>query len=323
MDAGFVGEGVASDDGFVGLNRNTGNFAEQLTGGKKMLGGDTCLVRIAVMTYAHGHDDLFERGVSGALADAVDGAFNLTGSSGDGGHGVGDGHAEIVVTMGGDSDVLDSLDAAADGGDQFAEFRRDGIADGIRNIERSGAGFDYGVEYLAEEFGIGAGGVFGRKFDVIAKRFRKRYRFAGVGKAVFAADPQLVLQVNVGGGKNDVNARMGGVFQGFPGALDIRAAGAAQACNDGAADDGGDGLHGREVAIGGDGESGFDDVDAEAVELVREAQFFLMVHAATGRLFSVAQSGVENGDANLVRGHGSSFGFPSPCYEPGRQKQDL
>src|SRR5260370_25782869 len=100
---------------------------------------------------------------------------------------------------------------------------------------------------------------------------------------------------------------MGSVFQGFPGALDIRAAGAAQACNDGAANDCGDGLHGGEIAIGGDGESGFDHVDAEAVELVREAQLFLMVHAATGRLLSVAQGGVENGNANLVRGHEASF----------------
>src|SRR5258708_9515604 len=98
MDAGFVGEGVASDDGFVGLNRNTGNFAEQLTGGKKILGGDTCLVRIAGMTYAHGHDDLFERGGSRALADAVDGAFNLTGSSGGGGHGVVDGPVDVALT---------------------------------------------------------------------------------------------------------------------------------------------------------------------------------------------------------------------------------
>src|SRR5437588_11792531 len=116
MDAGLMGEGVASDDGFVGLNGDTGNFAEQLARGKKMLGGDTCLVRIAVVAYAHRHDDLFERSVTGALADAVDGALDLTGSGGDRGHGVGDSHAEIVVTMGGDSDVLDSLDAAADGG---------------------------------------------------------------------------------------------------------------------------------------------------------------------------------------------------------------
>src|SRR5258706_9777718 len=111
MDAGFVGEGVASDDGFVGLNGDTGNFAEQLARRKKMLGGNTCFVRIAVVAYAHRHDDLFERSVAGALADAVDGALNLTGSGGDRGHRVGDSHAKIVVAVGGDSDVLDSLDA--------------------------------------------------------------------------------------------------------------------------------------------------------------------------------------------------------------------
>jgi len=41
--------------------------------------------------------------------------------------------------------------------------------------------------------------------------------------------------------------------------------------------------------------------------LVSEAQLFLMVHAATGRLFSVAQGRVENRNADLLRGHESSF----------------
>ena len=67
-----------------------------------------------------------------------------------------------------------------------------------------------------------------------------------------------------------------------------------QAGNDRAADDGGHGLYGFEVAIGGDRESGLDHVHAKAVELMRQAQLFLIIHAATGRLFTVAESGVEN-----------------------------
>src|SRR5258708_37160107 len=147
MDAGLMGEGVASDDGFVGLYGDAGDFAEQLARGKKMLGGDARLVWIAIVTDAHGHDDLFKRRVAGPLTNPVDGAFDLAGSGGDRGHGIGDRHAEIVMTMGGDSDVLDSLDAAADGCDQLAEFRRDGIADGIQSIERRSSGFDYRVKH--------------------------------------------------------------------------------------------------------------------------------------------------------------------------------
>ncbi len=113
------------------------------------------------MTNANGHYNLFKGGVTGALADAVNGALDLSSSGGDGRHGVGNGHAEVVVAMGGDGDVLDSLDASADGCDQFAEFRGDGIADGVGDVERGGAGFHYRIEHLAEKFRVGAGGIFG------------------------------------------------------------------------------------------------------------------------------------------------------------------
>src|SRR5580658_3766025 len=100
-----------------------------------------------------------------------------------------------------------------------------------------------------------------------------------------------------------MDARVGSILKSFPGALDIGAAGAAQSRNDGTADERGDGLHSCKVAVGGDGKSGLDHVDTETVELVRQAQFFLVVHATARRLFSVAQGGVENSDLDLVCGH--------------------
>ncbi len=58
--------------------------------------------------------EFFERGVAGALADAVDGAFDLADAGFDGGDGVGDGEAEVVVAVGGEDDVFDAGDAGAD-----------------------------------------------------------------------------------------------------------------------------------------------------------------------------------------------------------------
>src|SRR5579863_5856575 len=125
-----------------------------------MFSGDASLVGITILTDANRHDDLFERSVSGTFADAVDGALDLAGSGGDGGHSVGDGHTEIVVAVGGDDNVLDSLDAATDGGDQFAEFGGHSIADSVGNIQRGSAGLDNCFEHLEKKFGIGSGGVF-------------------------------------------------------------------------------------------------------------------------------------------------------------------
>ena len=45
------------------------------------------------------HHDLFERGVAGPLADAVDGAFDLPRAGVDAGQRVGHRHAEIVVAV--------------------------------------------------------------------------------------------------------------------------------------------------------------------------------------------------------------------------------
>ena len=45
------------------------------------------------------HDDLFQRGVARALADAVDGALDLPDAGGNRGMRVGDGQAEVVVAM--------------------------------------------------------------------------------------------------------------------------------------------------------------------------------------------------------------------------------
>ena len=49
-----------------------------------------------------GHDQLFQGGVSGALANAVDGALDLARTGFDGGQRVGYSHAEIVMAVGGD-----------------------------------------------------------------------------------------------------------------------------------------------------------------------------------------------------------------------------
>ena len=53
------------------------------------------------------HDDLFERGVAGALADAVDRALDLPGAGLDAGQAVGDGQAQVVVAVRADDRLVD------------------------------------------------------------------------------------------------------------------------------------------------------------------------------------------------------------------------
>ena len=71
----------------------------------------------------------------------------------------------------------------------------------------------------------------------------------------------------------------------------------------------GDGDDSFEIAVGGDGETGLDDVDAHVVERFGNLQLFFQRHGGAGRLLAVAQGGVENEDAVFVGvgggGHGS------------------
>ena len=99
MNASFVREGIGSHHGFIGRNLHAGNFRKQLAGGKQLLvdvGGRA----ETFLAHLQRHGDFFQRGIPGALADAVDGALYLTDPVGNRGQRIGDCDAEIVVAMG-------------------------------------------------------------------------------------------------------------------------------------------------------------------------------------------------------------------------------
>ena len=110
----------------------------------------------------------------------------------------------------------------------------------------------------------------------------------------------LYLQMNVRGRQKNVDARARRALQCLPGAVDVARAGASQARNDGTPHRGGDALYRFKVAIGGDRKSGLDHVDAQAVELLGQAQLLLHIHAAARRLLAVTKRGVEDGDARPI-----------------------
>src|SRR3954467_12723110 len=77
VDAGLVREGVAADDRLVRLNRDADDLGQQLAGRKELRGLDASVVPEGVAPRLQDHHDLLERAVACALADAVDGAFDL------------------------------------------------------------------------------------------------------------------------------------------------------------------------------------------------------------------------------------------------------
>src|SRR3569833_106620 len=218
MDTGFMGEGVAADDGLVGLGSEADDGAQKLAGGEEVFGVDAGLIRIAIIAGLHDHDYLFERAVAGALADAVDGAFDLAGSGSYGGERIGYGEAEIVMAVYRyDGGIAKGFDDAAD---QLAVLIGRGVADGIRDIDGAGSGGDYGFRNLFEIFGVGAGSVFGGEFDVIDIVADELDGGDGGVEDFLARLLELVLQMDVAGGEEGVDAGAFGFLEGAGGALD-------------------------------------------------------------------------------------------------------
>ncbi len=128
---------------------------------------------------------------------------------------------------------------------------------------------------------------------------------------------QLVLHVQGAGGDDDVDAPALGVLDRLGATVDVDLSGAAQARHRALGDDLGDLTDGLEIAIGGDWETGLDNVDAHVLQDLGELELLFQGHRGARRLLAVAHGGVEDDDAVALRlalscglvfgGHGELF----------------
>ena len=93
VDAGGVGEGAGTDDGFVGRNGHIANLADGLAGTPDFVVINAGADIHNVFAHLDGHNHFFQRTVARALADTVHGAFNLASTGVDRGNRVTDGQA--------------------------------------------------------------------------------------------------------------------------------------------------------------------------------------------------------------------------------------
>ena len=98
----------------------------------------------------------------------------------------------------------------------------------------------------------------------------------------------------VAGSDSGVDAFALGEAKCFCGAVDVFFHGAGEGADGGPGDGFGDFDDGIEVAGAGDGEAGFDDIDAEAFQLLGDLNLLNRVELASGHLFAVAEGGVKN-----------------------------
>ena len=145
-------------------------------------------------------------------------------------------------------------------------------------------------------------------------------RRASLALHVLARGLELVLDVDVAGGDEGVDARPLGVLDRVPGGVDVLRVRARQAADDRSVHLARDRLHRLEVARRGDREAGLDDVHAEPRELVRDLELLLPVERDPRRLLAVAQGRVEDLYAVLL---GAVHVVPNSFLRPSCTPLDL
>ena len=295
-----MGERVAADDRLVVLHRERGRRRHQFRGPRQHGGVDLVPPRKLVVADVDRHHDFLERGIACPLADAVDGAFDLPRAAGDAGQRIRHRHAEIVMAMHREHRLVGIRHPLDQGAHEVGVFLRHGVADGVGNIDRGGAGLDHGLDDPAQEIHLAAGAVLGRPFDVVDLVARA----GDVGdrglQHLLRRHVELDPHVQRRGRDHGMDAAALGEFHRFRAAVDVLRMRARQAGDHGVLGAPGDLADRLEIAFGGDREAGLDDVDAHIVEHFGDLELFLEGHGGAGALLAVAQGGVEYNDAVLV-----------------------
>jgi len=177
------------------------------------------------------HHHFFERGVAGALANAVDRAFDLPRACPHAGQRVRNRHAQIVVTVGRDNHILGARHIPADAIDHLVVFFGRAIANCIGDVQRGRAALDRDFQHLVEKLRVGARGIHWREFDVIAQAAGVCHHLANQLQRLAAALAELVLQVDIRGRHKGVNTLLDRRLDGRPAFVDVILMGARQAAD--------------------------------------------------------------------------------------------
>ncbi len=169
--------------------------------------------------------------------------------------------------------------AAGHPGPDVAKHRgvlgRHGVTHRVGQIDRGRPLLDGGLDHPAEEVGIGAAGVLGREFHIVGVLAGQADRAPGQLEHPVPRSAQLLPDMQVRCGDEDVQPGPFGLAQRLARKLDVPVQAARQCRHDRAPDLGRDFAHAPVVAFGCGRKAGFDDVDPKRVELAGQAELLL------------------------------------------------
>ena len=113
--------------------------------------------------------------------------------------------------------------------DQLAELFRCRVADGVRDIEGGGAGFDGFAQHHRQELRVRAAGVLRRELHVVTQIAGIADRPNDLLDALLPVHLELVLQMDVAGSQEGMDAMTWRLSDRFESAVDVFPVGASQA----------------------------------------------------------------------------------------------
>ena len=142
MDPAFVRKRVLAYDRLVELHRKSRDGRNQPRGLHDLRRIDIVVIRHNVMANLHRHHDFFQRRVTRAFSKAVNRTFNLPRPCFDSRQGVCRRHAQIVVAVRGDDNLVHARHTLQQHPDNIGTFTRCSITHGIGDINRRRARLD-------------------------------------------------------------------------------------------------------------------------------------------------------------------------------------
>ena len=208
VNAGRVGERVRPHDRFVRLHRDIAYFAHQSACADYFFCVNTYgHVRKQVLPDLEGHDNLFERRISRALAEPVDRALDLASAVRNRGERIRRGHTEIVMTMHRNDRFVDIRHPIENRVDYPGKMLRCRIPDRIGDIDRRSATGDRGLHDTAQKIDPGTARVFRRKLHIAAQPSRKFDAYTDHGEHVIFGFTEFFLDVDRRCTDKGMNAR--------------------------------------------------------------------------------------------------------------------
>ena len=167
VDPRLVGKGIGADDRLVGLHDDAGDGGEQLAGGVDVLGVDlgwrkgmmSCRVRSAITTSSR--EQLPARSPMPLMVHSTCSAPAWTAA-----RELATARPEVVVAVHGDDRLFDVRHIFLQVADDVEVLGRDGVADGVGDVDGGGAGVDDRLDHPGEKGEPGTGRVLGGELHV-------------------------------------------------------------------------------------------------------------------------------------------------------------